>query len=389
MFGKAARPAPPTPGSAPSKGNRTSITETAPCQKSLKLHVGQEGLAPIRASVLAEFQRQAILPGFRKGKAPVDLIEKQYAQNIHEETLSRATKQACEEAAKTYELKPVGPFEISAANFSETDGLMLEARVEVEPAFTVVDYKGILLKRPSLTVTTEEMKKALADLQESMTQLVPVGEGTEKERRVPALDDGLAKDVGFENLEKLNVHVEAKLREQKQAAQTEALESDLCDVLLQRHAFEVPPRLVVKQSERLTRDFKARLLLSGIAEEKVEEEAKKFTDQLRTSAERQVKLAFILDRIATKESVTVTQDELVKRLWDLSQRWKKDPAEVRKMFDAQGLWPSVISNIRQEKTMAWLLAAAVIEEASIPADPQPTSAIGQQGQRSQHITGKK
>src|SRR3989338_404724 len=144
-----------------------------------------------------------------------------------------------------------------------------------------------------------------------MTQLVPAGEGKEKERRVPALDDELAKDLGFENLEKLNAHVDAKLREQKQAAQTEALESDLCDALLQRHAFEVPPRLVVKQSERLTRDFKVRLLMSGIVEDKVEEEAKKFTDQLRTSAERQVKLAFILDRIATKESVTVTQDELV------------------------------------------------------------------------------
>lgn len=377
MFRKAARPATPTPGSTPpAKGNRASITETAPCQKSLKLHVGQEGLAPIRASVLAEFQRQAVLPGFRKGKAPVDLIQKQYAQNIHEETLSRATKQACEEAVKTYELKPVGPFEISAANFSETDGLTLEARVEVEPAFAVGDYKGIPLKRPPLAVTADERDKALAGLQESMMQLVPAGEGKEKERRVPALDDELAKDLGFENLEKLNVHVEAKLREQKQAAQTEALESDLCDALLQRHVFEVPPRLVVKQSERLTRDFKVRLLMSGIAEDKVEEEAKKFTDQLRTSAERQVKLAFILDRIATKESVTVTQDELVKRLWELSQRWKKDPAEVRKMFDAQGLWPSVISNIRQEKTMAWLLAAAMVTDAPAPS-PSVTETLHQ------------
>ncbi len=103
-----------------------------------------------------------------------------------------------------------------------------------------------------------------------------------------------------------------------------------------------------------------------------------------------MKLAFILDRIATKESVAVTQDELGKRLWELSQRWKKDPAEVRKTFDAQGLWPSVISNIRQEKMIAWLLAAAVIEEAAIPADPQPISAAtSQQGQRSQRVTGKK
>ena len=73
-----------------------------------------------------------------------------------------------------------------------------------------------------------------------------------------------------------------------------------------------------------------------------------------------MKLSFILDRIATKESITVTQDELVKRLWQLAQRWKKDPVEVRKIFDEQKLWPSVFSSIRQEKTTAFLLSAASV-----------------------------
>ena len=117
-----------------------------------------------------------------------------------------------------------------------------------------------------------------------------------------------------------------------------------------------------RQTERLTRDFKVRLLLSGVPEEKLNEEVAKFTQELRTTAERHVKLTFVLDRIAAQESITVTQDELVARLWQLSQRWKKDPAEVRKIFDAQGLWPSVVSTIRQEKTTAFLLSAAAIED---------------------------
>ena len=142
--------------------------------------------------------------------------------------------------------------------------------------------------------------------------------------------------------------------------------ASLLEELLSRHTFEVPPRLVGHQTERLTRDFKARLLLSGVSEEKVNEEVVKFSEQLRTNAQRHVKLGFILDRIASQESVTVKEDELVARLWQLSQRWKKDPSQVRKSFDEQNLWPSVVSTIRQEKTISLLLSAAVVDGQLAP-----------------------
>ena len=372
MFRKSAQPTKPT--------TNASITEIAPCQQSLRLHVGKELIAPVRAAVLAEFQREAALPGFRKGKAPADLVERQHAKAIHDETLQRVTRQAIEEAAKAHGLKPVGPFEVKAANFSETDGLTLEATVEVEPSFQLAAYKGVQLKRKAVEVSAEDLNNALAKLQESMAQLVPVGEGQAKERRVPPIDDELAKDLGFENLEKLKAHVDAKLREQKRVAAEQALEAHLGDELLKRHTFEVPPRLVSHQTQRLTRDVKARLLLSGMPEEQAHQEAEKFTEQLRTSAQRHVKLGFILDRIADAESVAVTQDELVGRLWQLSQRWKKDPAQVRKIFDAEGLWPSVVSAVRQEKTIQLLLSAAVIDNglADTPNNPR-SSGVGAVG----------
>ncbi len=359
MFRKAARPSPDPTTSA-------AITDAAPCQKLLKLRVGLEAIAPIRAAVLAEFQKAAALPGFRKGKAPADLIGRQYAKAIQDETLNRATRHALEQTAKEHGLKPVSPFEIRSARFSDTDGLNLEATVEVEPSFALGEYKGIPLPEGSETVPPEDMEKALSQLQDSMAHLEPVPgkEGETKERRVPPLDDELAKDLGFATVQTLKEHVEAKLREQKRAARARAQEAAIGDELLTRHTFEVPPGLVSHQTERLTRDFKVRLLLSGMPEEQVNEEAATFTEQLRESAARHVKLTFILDRIAAQESVAVTRDELVERLWQLSQRWKKDPAEVRKIFDDQGLWSSVVSAIRREKTMALLLSTAITQNGT-------------------------
>ena len=64
--------------------------------------------------------------------------------------------------------------------------------------------------------------------------------------------------------------------------------------------------------------------------------------------------------------MAVAQDEIVTHLWQVARRWQKEPSEVRKVFDAQGLWPSVVSTIRQEKTVALLLGAATITNGTIP-----------------------
>ncbi|MBI4341658.1 MAG: hypothetical protein HY598_05190 [Candidatus Omnitrophica bacterium] len=359
MFGKMARPKTP----AVSFGD-SSVADTAPCQKTLKLRVKAEAIRPVREAVVAEFQREAALPGFRKGKAPADLIERQYGKSIQDETLQRITKATLEETAKTHELKPVGPFEVRAVSFSPAGELAFEATVEVEPVFELGPYKGIAVPEGSDAVASQELEEALKSLQESSAQLVPGAEGQPKERHVPPLDDELAKDVGLKDLAALKEHVEAKLREQKRAASARAKEAALSEELLKRHAFSVPPRLVDHQTERLTRDFTVRLLFSGVAEEQAKQETAKFTEQLRQAGERHVKLSFIIDRIAEQEQVAVTQQELVERLWQLARGWKKDPAEVRAILDAQGLWPSVYSAIRQEKTMSLLLAAAVVTNGS-------------------------
>ena len=356
------------------------VSQSAPCQHRLCISVPPEAIHPVREAVVREFQREASLAGFRKGKAPRELVERQYPTEIREETLRRLTRQVFEQVTQERKLKPVGPFEVTQLSFDDAKGLSLEAQMEVEPEFALAEYRGVRLTRPSVTTSPQELDEVLTRLRESMAELAPAGEGLptpppgeplggaqagkppQKVKRVPNLDDEFAKDVGFETLEQLKANLTAKLREQKIAEARQALEQALCEELLKRHAFEVPTRLVERQAERLKKDFQVRLLLSGLPEEQAQEKLATFTEQLRTAASRHVKLAFILERIADREGLSVTQDELVERLWKLAKRWGKDPAEVRRLLDAQGLWPSVHSSIRQEKTIEFLLGVAHIVE---------------------------
>lgn len=339
-----------------------SLKQSAPCQHQMQIRIAPEGMRPAHEAVMREFQREATIPGFRKGKAPRELLERKYAEEIREETLRRVTRQAFEQVAQERKLRPVGPFEVSKLEFDAEKGLSLEAQVEVEPEFSLADYRGIALRKAAVVVTPEERAQALQRLQESMAELVPAGEGQPKETRVPNLDDEFAKDLGFETLEALTTHVEAKLREQKSGEQAREMEIALCDQLLARHPFDVPPRLVAKQVERLTRDFQVRLLMAEYPEEQIKQELDKYQERLKTNAERHVKLAFILERIAEKEALSITQDEVIDRLWKLAKRSGKDPAEVRRLLDAQGLWPSVLSSIRQDKTIAFLVGVASVTE---------------------------
>lgn len=369
MFGKATKP---KPAASPMT---VTVNQPVPCQYRLTIHLKPAAVQPVRDGVVQEVQREATVPGFRKGKAPKALVEQQHPKQIREETLRRLTRQVVDQVTTERQLKPVGPFEVTRLEFDEATGFDLEAQVEVEPEFTLGDYRRLRLSATPVAVGAEEVAQALAKLQESAAQLVPAAEGQPKTKQLPALDDEFAKDVGFETLEALKVHLEATLREQHTAEAKQQQEQELCDALLARHQFEVPPRLVARQTERLTKDFQARLLLSGRAEEAVKEELARYTGQLRTNATRLVKLAFILERLAKAEQLSVTQDEVVERLWALSRRMGKDPAEVRRLLDARGLWPSVLSSILQEKTMRFLFSVAEIEGAQ-RASSSPVSSGG-------------
>lgn len=339
-----------------------AVKHPQPCQYIFTIHLNAQAIQPVREAVVHEVQRDATIAGFRKGKAPRELVERHHPTAIREETVRRLTRGAVEQVTNEHKLKPVGPFEVTHLEFDETNGMQLEAQVEVEPEFSLGDYRHIPLKHSPVPVTADDVSQALTRLQDSMAQLVPTGEGQTKEKRLPALDDEFAKDVGFDTLDRLKSHLEAKLREQKTAQQQQVLEGQLCEALVARHPFELPQRLVSRQTERLTREFHARLVLAGMAEEQVQQELTKYKEQMRTNATQHLKLAFLLDRIAQAEHLSVTQDEVVDRLWKLSNRLGKDPAEVRRVLDSQGLWPSILSSILQEKTMKRVLDAAKIEE---------------------------
>lgn len=116
--------------------------------------------------VAAEYCRQARLPGFRPGKAPRQVVEKQFAGDIREETRKRVLNEGFRKALEEQKLKVLTQPEVKPGEFHPDKPYSFSAVFEIEPEFELPEYKGLPAKVEDQQVTDEDVTRALEVLQE-------------------------------------------------------------------------------------------------------------------------------------------------------------------------------------------------------------------------------
>ena len=142
------------------------------CLKLLQVQVEPQQAAQTRESVRGEFAHKAHLPGYRPGKAPQDLVVRQFAKQIEEELLKRLIEESCGRAIEELKLPVVQIQEIQEISFKD-DRLSFKAKMEVRPEVPLRHHRGIKVTRGKLEVRPEEIQQVLRSLQEEHAQLVP------------------------------------------------------------------------------------------------------------------------------------------------------------------------------------------------------------------------
>lgn len=146
------------------------IEEIGPCKKLLKIEVPKEKIEEEWNEQLTKISKMANLPGFRKGKAPKKLIEKKFNERILEEVTQTIVNDTCQAAVEDKKLSPVGEPEIGDIKIEVGKPLNYEVTMEVLPTFELKDYKGLNLKRKPVTVTEEDIDKALQSINRQQSQ---------------------------------------------------------------------------------------------------------------------------------------------------------------------------------------------------------------------------
>ena len=187
-------------------------------------------------------------------------------------------------------------------------------------------------------------------------------------RELPELDDEFAKDLGaFEDLEALRRRVREDLRAARERAAEARLRASLLASLVARTSFEVPPGLIERRLDRqLARAH--RELEGSMPEEALHAQLDAWREAWRPRAEREVREALLLEAVAAKQGLEVSDEELEAHIGALAAEQGADAARLRSAYRQGELWEALRVQMLDEKALAFLCARAEVEETEAGRD---------------------
>lgn len=184
---------------------KSNIKKLQNSQIELEIEVISEELDIFKNRVVLEFGKEIEIEGFRKGKAPREIIEKKIGQEtILKEAVERAIKENYVKAVLENEIDPVGQPEIEIVKMPG-DSLVFKAKTSVLPEVKLPDYKKIAsrFKRNKIIIEEKEIKDALFWVQRSRakftlkTEPAKRGDWVEIDFQSPQVEENQIKQDAF------------------------------------------------------------------------------------------------------------------------------------------------------------------------------------------------
>lgn len=182
-----------------------------------------------------------------------------------------------------------------------------------------------------------------------------------KRRVLPELDDEFAKDMGdFENLDALRARVREDLEHEARHASEREVRGELMKQLAARVPFEVPLSLVERELDRRLEEFAQRLMEQNIDPRQAGIDWSAFRESQREVAREAVAGAMVLDEVARREQLEVTEAEADQEISRYAERTGRSAAAVRAALEKEGGLSRVYSGLRREKSIDFVMSRATI-----------------------------
>ncbi|MDH5662797.1 MAG: trigger factor, partial [Elusimicrobiota bacterium] len=179
-----------------------------------------------------------------------------------------------------------------------------------------------------------------------------------KERRLPEIDDSFAQGLGAKSLKELNEKLRENLVKMEEYKTREAMREQIVDRVVENNPVAVPNSLVEEQLDYLMSKMKGYLQGRGLASEDIGADEEVLRKKYRNLAEKQVRSALILARIAEKENIQVDSREIEKEIEKTINSTKGKEEEIRKYFHEN--IEQIKSKLRENKVFDFLIGNAKI-----------------------------
>ena len=140
------------------------------------------------------------IPGFRKGKAPIQIVEKYYGKEIfYEDAFNDSANEALEEAVKENNLEIVSRPEVEIKQMEKGKDLIFTATMQTKPEAELGKYKGVEIKKIEYKVTDEDIEHELSHMQEHNSRLISIDDRPVEKGDITTIDfEGFVDGKAFE-----------------------------------------------------------------------------------------------------------------------------------------------------------------------------------------------
>ncbi len=440
------------------------VQEVGPCQIKIRVEVGADKVKEQIDGKYRELNDSVALPGFRKGHAPRNLLERKFGKAVLEDLKAEMVHHSFEEVKEEKKLEPVSVPELDPEGLALEEGkpFSYEMTIEVRPTLDIKGYEGIKVRKPALSVEETEIDAVLKNFQEMKGDLTPVEDQTAREhdqviadfelvspegktidraensalflnadvtfygvalpdlhkalagrkvgetaehrvtlpadfpekahagqeaviraaiksvkrKKLPEIDAEFAKSFDMDSVEELREHVRKRILREKEEGARARMAEEIVQELVKANDFPMPEGLVARGAEEALRRLHLNLAIRGVPEEEIhkaqEKEKQSSAEGMRTA----LKAHFILEHVAQKEKIFVTEDQVEERVGQMAAQYGKWPHEMKAYLEEQGLLTQLRRSMREDQVREFLLSKAAVEEEKAPEAAGPAPAEG-------------
>jgi trigger factor len=150
------------------------VNELEKCKRGLEVEVPPERVAQELERTYQEYSRHARVPGFRKGRIPIDVVRRRFGKDVRDEVLGRIVREETLRILEEKKLDPVEPPILEDVKFEDGQPLFFKAVFEIRPEVELSGYHKLAVSVPQHEVTDTMVESYLKGLAERAARLEAV-----------------------------------------------------------------------------------------------------------------------------------------------------------------------------------------------------------------------
>ncbi|MGC8743458.1 MAG: trigger factor [Verrucomicrobiia bacterium] len=432
-----------------------NIEVLGPCKKKVHVVFDAQEIEKALNDEALKVREQVALPGFRKGKAPADMVKKAFEKEITDSAKKALNEEVSKKLQSDHKIAVTYTLNFEELKFNPKEGYEFVAIVETEPEFELPNYKGLPVKRTVADITDKDVEEAINKLRQkdakyetverpaapgdivvidyegsvdgkSISEIAPNAErlakgeqfwirvqkdyflpgfgeqfvgakkgdtlqisvefpanfvfqelalkkGTfnvkvleVKQEVLPLLDDSYAQSLGAKDLNELREGVRFDLKKDLNARVRQSMRDQVVEELMARVNFDLPENELNAETKEAVLDLVLEQQRRGLSKEDIE----KYKDDIfnigLSRAKNWVKARYVFRRIAEKEGIQVSREDLMSEISIAAQINNEDPKKYLEKVIKSGKLERFHEYLLSQKVVDFLLEFAKIED--VPAE---------------------